>query len=172
MPSKDTTFANVEMQHALNIPATMMFNPSGFGLNPGATSVVGNMVVSEIGLIGAPPNMAGPYIGAGGTIDNVYGMWLGPDPDIGGFSIEFSVVGPYPPLKEGDKAPVSNTASAEVGSKVKWTRVNFDELSLRELKCAEEKLSKAKSNYESNEEALKLLESWLTQVSDARKKYE
>ena len=57
----------------------------------------------------------------------------GPDPDIGGFSIEFSVVGPYPPLKEGDKAPVSNTASAEVGSKVKWTRVNFDELSLREL---------------------------------------
>ncbi|KAF5558093.1 hypothetical protein FMEXI_460 [Fusarium mexicanum] len=48
--------------------------------------------------------------------------------------------------------------------------VNFDQLSPEELKCAEGKLSKAESDNGNNEEALKLIKIWQTQVSDAWKK--
>jgi len=57
----------------------MMFDPTGFGLNAGQTSVVEDeMDVSAIWITGVAPNIAGPYLpGAGGTIQNVYGIWLG-----------------------------------------------------------------------------------------------
>ncbi|KAF4503390.1 hypothetical protein FAGAP_343 [Fusarium agapanthi] len=131
----------------------MVFSPSLTALSPEATRVMYG-VINEIGLTGAPIEMAGPYVCTGGTLSSVYGMWIGfspkgPDAVPGGYSIEFSVVGPYPPLEDGAEAPSSST---EAGTKITWTSVNFDRLSLEELKCAEGKLSKAESDNGNNEE--------------------
>ncbi|KAF5982763.1 hypothetical protein FBULB1_4120 [Fusarium bulbicola] len=151
----------------------MVFSPSLITLSPEASRVMYG-VINEIGLPGAPIEMAGPYVCTGGSLSSVYGMWIGPSPKgpdavPGGYSIEFSVVGPYPPLEDGAETP---SGSTKAGTKITWTSVNFDQLSLEELKCAEGKLSKAESDNRNDEEALKLIKIWQTQVSGARKKYE
>ncbi|KAF5250087.1 hypothetical protein FANTH_4640 [Fusarium anthophilum] len=143
----------------------MVFSPSLITLSPEASRVMYG-VINEIGLPGAPIEMAGPYVCTGGSLSSVYGMWIGPDAVPGGYSIEFSVVGPYPPLEDGAEAP---SGSTEAGTKITWTSVNFDQLSPEELKCAEGKLSKAESDNRNDEEALKLIKIWQTQVSDAWK---
>ncbi|KAH0843056.1 hypothetical protein AYO21_08754 [Fonsecaea monophora] len=172
------------MENSIIPQSVMMFNPSGYGLNIGQTDVVNNLVVDSIGLLNLPPNMAGPYLPEdSSTISDVYGMWLGPAPDEGGFSIEFSVVGPYPPaegVRSGEAARASTTtatttepdASMAPPKSVKWSRVKFAALSLDELKCAERQLKEAQDRWKDNHQALELLDAWLKEVADAKKKYE
>ncbi|KUJ11541.1 uncharacterized protein LY89DRAFT_674124 [Mollisia scopiformis] len=171
-PTPVTHFIDVEMENVLNPPCTMMFAPVPFGLNPGQTSVITEDVTS-IGLIGVPnPAMTGPYLPTDETtVQDVYGMWLGPTPEAGGFSIEFNIVGPYPPAEGEDRA--SKAAATDTKTKsVKWKRVDFKALSLSELNCAERQLNEAKETFQDNDEASKLIKSWLDEVADEKKKYE
>ncbi|KAI9777858.1 MAG: hypothetical protein M1839_008535 [Geoglossum umbratile] len=174
MPTPVTHFIDVEMENSLSTATTMMFNPTGFGLNAGQTSVVANMDVTAIWIAGVPPNIAGPYVPSGGsTVQNKYGIWLGPDPVPGGYSIEFNIVGPYPPAEAEDRASGTGTVDADAKAQSpKWERVKFAELSLDELKCAGKQLKEAQDVWKDNKEALKLIEAWLEEVSDAKKKYE
>lgn len=153
-----------------------MFAPVAFGLNPGQKDEITEDVTS-IGLIGVPnPAMSGPYVPAGSsTVQDVYGLWLGklevsftqraiwtsrlrpkqtnlpnlgPTPEPFGFSLEFSIVGPNPPV-EGSEGG-GEVATQTEPNPAKWKRVDFEALSLSELKCAEKQLNEAKETFKDN----------------------
>ena len=176
-PAPVHEFINVDMANVIELKDhSLMFSPTGFGLNwTEVTSHVDDMTVSYIIIPGVAPPQGGPYRPASAhTWQNVRGYFngklpapylrlnlrvdqstaragpdyspLGPYTIPSGWILEFNVAGPNAGVPQGTGETTTATEKAT------WERINFNDLTYKELKCAEKQLNEGKQKVSGNDE--------------------